>query len=442
MTNMTSEELKTFIGAILEPVVLELRSQHQDAIKAMEKRHNEDKGLNNMKLIDNLEKFTGVGSEFYDWARKARNYIENKSPATKAMMLQAEVERNIPITTSNILSAKGEAGTKLDNDINCFLIHNTSGEAAAIIAQGNDCGCEAWRLLVKRYDPKTAESKRALMKSIMKTRTARNHIELEKNINEWELSIRRWEETTSKDVEDEQKVCTIIEMCPPKLQEHMMLTVKDEDNYEEVRKLIVRQIDLHRDQGPKPMDVDEVKASLNIVGAPEDHGGHDHTCSSQDAAWCDHMEQQHGCLAAITADMSCWRCGGRGHAARDCATPKGGGKGPDTKGKGKGWNDYKGKGKGWFDSKGADNKGKGKGWYDNNNPISYGGGKSYGKGGGKPINGSCYNCGLFGHMSRDCPNKGKGKGNVNSIEQNYEPYETVVGGIDMYVCMIDAEPWA
>ena len=40
-------------------------------------------GLRHFKLIDSTEKFSGVSSEFFDWARKARNYIGNKSPKTK-----------------------------------------------------------------------------------------------------------------------------------------------------------------------------------------------------------------------------------------------------------------------------------------------------------------------------------------------------------------------
>ena len=58
-------------------------------------------------------------------------------------------------------------------------------------------------------------------------------------------------------------------------------------------------------------------------------------------------------------DMSCYRCGGKGHMARDCPTPM-------MKGdKGKG--DYKGKG-----------------------------------GGGKGYQGTCWNCGKVGHKSSEC----------------------------------------
>jgi hypothetical protein len=88
----------------------------------------------------------------------------------------------------------------------------------------------------------------------------------------------------------------------------------------------------------------------------------------------------------------CMRCGGHGHYARECPTPKG-------KGKGKGGSKGKGKGKGNQYEYG---KGKGKG-----------GGKS---GGGKGFGGECWTCGQKGHRSNDCPNKGKTGAEISEVE--------------------------
>ena len=95
-----------------------------------------------------------------------------------------------------------------------------------------------------------------------------------------------------------------------------------------------------------------------------------------------------------------------------CSTPKGAGKN-GYKGKG----DNKGKGKG-------DWKGKGKGGYAGGAYKGNTKGDGKGKGKGKAINGSCYNCGAFGHMSKDCHSQGKGVNTMEQSQQYFEPYCT------------------
>ena len=95
MTNLTKEEfqdlLKAFQTELMGPALQVLNDKNMEntkqLIESMKSRgcddHDRDHGLRHLKLIDSTEKFSGVSSEFFDWARKARNYIGNKSPKTK-----------------------------------------------------------------------------------------------------------------------------------------------------------------------------------------------------------------------------------------------------------------------------------------------------------------------------------------------------------------------
>jgi len=87
------------------------------------------------------------------------------------------------------------------------------------------------------------------------------------------------------------------------------------------------------------------------------------SASGTDGILCQPCEGQYD-IDAVGRDTQCYKCGGFGHLANDCATPE-----------------NKGKGKGGFTTKGV------------------------GKGDGK-----CFLCDQPGHMARDCPLKGKGKG--------------------------------
>ena len=225
------------------------RIQDQAAPKMLieSNKRPENTGLGDMKHLQNLPVYTGIRTEFYEWARKVRCFIGMKSTDIQALVKDAKIAKVIPIMPEHIMEQKGEDGVKHDKSLHAYLLGHTGGEAAAIMAPSQGCGCEAWRLLCNRFDPKTAETKRALMKQITIPMVSKSHKELDGHILQWEQLIRRYEEATGKGMDTEHKVCTLIEMCPERLREWLTLNVKEDQDYEEIRKLIVRQVDLHRD---------------------------------------------------------------------------------------------------------------------------------------------------------------------------------------------------
>ena len=140
--------------------------------------------------------------------------------------------------------------------MSAFLEYHTEGPAAQILVEAHGSGVEAWRLLTKRYDPRTSESKRALMKKVVNTPAVKNMADLEKALQTWEISCRRYERATDTELNDDIKVNCLIALCPPRLEDHLNLTIRDEEDYDGVRKEIVRQIEKSRAANePTPMDI-------------------------------------------------------------------------------------------------------------------------------------------------------------------------------------------
>jgi hypothetical protein len=128
--------------------------------------------------------------------------------------------------------------------------------------------------------------------------------------------------------------------------------------------------------------------------------------------WADeHHEEEETAEVDHVGEM-CRRCGGMGHYARECPTPKGKGKGKGKGGKGGGWPGH-GEGKG---------KGKGKG-----------------KGGKGQFGGYCWQCGQQGHRATECrQNKEAENDKQMTIDAVAEDVHYEVGGV-WHIAHVTAE---
>ena len=85
-----------------------------------------------------------------------------------------------------------------------ILITKLKGEAFNIVSCVHDgCGLEAWRLLTKRYEPRTPATKRALLKTIFNMKAAKKVEEIEKNLLKLDdtftrYGMRPWPTTSSQ----------------------------------------------------------------------------------------------------------------------------------------------------------------------------------------------------------------------------------------------------
>ena len=270
-----------------------------------------------------------------------------------------------------------------------LLVAKLRGEAFNIVSSVRDgSGYEAWRLIMKRYEPRTPGTKRALLKTIFNMKPAKKVEEIEKNVLRLEEIFNRYEVMSKEALAEDIKTVIMIELCTPELKEHLEFNIKDV-SYKETREAIMAYVERKRRDPITAMEVGNHEY--------EDHIDWWGTSANEYT----HQDEEE-----LNYNGYSWK--GKGPYS-----------GPSWKGKGKG--PSKGTPKGTPYSKGF---GKDKG------------GKGKGKKGG--FQGDCHWCGKWGHTASRCPEKdgymewirsGKGFGKdqqqeTNQLQQDHpEPWQ-------------------
>ena len=301
-------------------------------------------------------------ADFTEWHVKVKAWLVNQDDRAQTWLNTA---RNADvILETDDLDVQTFASDAVRNACKRFngllynvLVTKLKGEAFNIVSSVRDaCGLEAWRLLMRRYEPRTPGTKRALLKNLFNMKAAKKIEEIERNLLRVEETYARYEIMSNAAIPEDIKTVILTELCTPELKEYLEFNSKDY-GYKETREAIMAYVERKRKDPLTAMEVGN------------------HECDNCDTFWGvdenDYMYYDpNDCHYEVNYS---------GYA---------------TKGKGKSWGP-KGKGKGPY-------KGAGKGM-----PFQKGGGKDKGKGKGKKgsFQGECHWCGQWGHTASRCPEK-------------------------------------
>lgn len=101
------------------------------------------------------------------------------------------------------------------------------GEAFTIVrSAGQNCGFEAWRRLVRRYDPSTGERRRTMLRHILNPNKCAKLEELSSAIESWEEQVRQYESRRRSDgtrhqLDQEIKISVLEHLCTSELDRHL-----------------------------------------------------------------------------------------------------------------------------------------------------------------------------------------------------------------------------
>ena len=292
------------------------------------------------RAFSKLATFDSKAASWKDWVFKFEN-MAAVVPSSRDTLDWA-AQQDTPILNVDDVEG-GPDSVEINPQIYVALPELLEGEALDSVRNTTrGAGLEAWRKLVRRFNPQTVKQKRTLLSRIINPGTVKVH-ELSRAIEQWEERVRSYQSRAREKLSDDVRSGILTEMCPEHIKTHIHLNLTRLPDYASVRSEFGTFFEARQSSSnPDAMDI--------------------------------------GCLNGQKG--VCRNCGQRGHWAASCPT-----RGKSDQG-GKG-NNGKGQGKKGKSSKGKNDDGKGKGK----------GGKWQAR---KAFDGYCNHCWKWGHMEKDC----------------------------------------
>ena len=313
--------LRVMTTAIAQAVAQTLEATRSASSGTSERRVTKDLH----KFYTRLDKYGSDESKWKEWYYQFSVATNAYDERAAQLMEEIEAMELTEVSTSEVrlgLEQQQEnwmEGTKAELFSALCLL--TTGEANMLIRSCADKnGYTAWKKLYDRFNPKTPASLTAAWREVVRPKKVKDMREAGKAIDAWEEKVAVLKKEHSEEPTVGLKASLLLEMLPDSVQMTVAQGMSSKKlDYETLKAKIKMMANVQIDYTtPKPMEIGELRDN-------SEHSWED-----------DEADYDVDALGAIT----CHRCGGVGHYARECGTAKGKGK-DGTRGKGL----SKGKGK-------------------------------------------------------------------------------------------------
>ena len=230
------------------------QAQHQMQVQQTQAlqevtRNRREGGVVDVSKIGKPEHLKGPGkaalrSHWTDWSYTFRTWFSSQFQHGEDILKWASDQYDRQIDMQMITEATqthpqwAKEMLVLSKQLHVSLVALCRDESLSMVknaCKGDSMGLDAWRRLSKEYDPVNAMSNRRLLRKL--THPEQASLEnLRKHIEEWEHSLREYEDRTGKNLEDDQTALFITNMCPESLRDHLEIQASRLNTYDLIRK--------------------------------------------------------------------------------------------------------------------------------------------------------------------------------------------------------------